>query len=65
LVFSKKLNNALKGQQFANIPNIQCNVTLLKGTPEKDFKGCFWQWDPRLKKYTASQGQNFQDDSSR
>jgi hypothetical protein len=37
-----KLKNALKGQTFADIPDIQRNVTtLLRGIPENDFQDCF------------------------
>jgi transposase len=33
-----KLKNALKGQRFSDIPDIQCNVTtLLRDIPENDF----------------------------
>jgi hypothetical protein len=33
-----ELKNGRKGQIFANIPDIQCNVTLLRGIPENDFQ---------------------------
>jgi hypothetical protein len=34
-----ELKNALKGQSFADIPDIQSNVTtLLRGIPENDFQ---------------------------
>jgi histone-lysine N-methyltransferase SETMAR len=36
-----KLKNALKGQRFADIPDIQCNMTLLRGILENDFQDCF------------------------
>jgi hypothetical protein len=32
------LRNALNGQRFVHIPDIQHNVTLLEGIPENDFK---------------------------
>jgi histone-lysine N-methyltransferase SETMAR len=36
-----KLKNALKGQRFVDIPDIQRNVeTLLRGIPENDFQDC-------------------------
>jgi transposase len=41
--FFPKLKNALKGQIFADIPDIQRNVTLLRGIPENDFRDCFRQ----------------------
>jgi hypothetical protein len=40
--FFPKLQNVLKGQRFADIPNIQCNVMLLQSILEKDFQDCFW-----------------------
>jgi transposase len=44
-----KLKNALKGQRFSDIPDIQRNVTtLLRGIPENDFQDCFQQWHHRL-----------------
>jgi hypothetical protein len=43
--------NAMKGQRFADIPEIESNVTmLLPGIPENDFRDCFWQWHHRLTK---------------
>jgi hypothetical protein len=46
-----KLKNALKGQRFADIPDIQHNMTtLLRGIPENDFQNCFRQWHHRLTK---------------
>jgi hypothetical protein len=33
-----KLQNGLKGQWFADIPNIQCIVMLLQSIEEKDFQ---------------------------
>jgi histone-lysine N-methyltransferase SETMAR len=39
-----KLKNVLKEQRFADIPDIQCNVTLLRDIPENDFQDCFQQW---------------------
>ena len=44
-----KLNNALKGQRFADLSDIQRNVkTLLRGIPGNDFQYCFQQWHHRL-----------------
>jgi len=61
-----KLKNALKGQIFADLSDIQRNVkTLLLGIPENDFQDCFWQWHHRLTKCIASQGEYFEGDSSR
>jgi hypothetical protein len=37
-----KLENALKGQRFADRSDIQHDVkTLLRGIPENDFQDCF------------------------
>jgi hypothetical protein len=63
--FFPKLKIALKEQIFANIPNIQRNVTLLRGIQENDFPDCFRQWHHRLTKCIASQGEHFEGDSSR
>jgi len=39
-----ELKNALKGQRFADLSDIQRNMkTLLRGIPEKDFQDCFQQ----------------------
>jgi hypothetical protein len=50
-----KLENALKGERFADIPDIQRTViTLLRGIPENDFQDCFRQGQHRLTKCIAS-----------
>jgi histone-lysine N-methyltransferase SETMAR len=59
-----KLKNAMKGQRIADIPNIQCNVTLLRGILENDFQDCFWQWHHHLMKGIALLGEYFKGDSS-
>jgi hypothetical protein len=61
---TKQKKNALNGQRFAVIPDIQHNVMILQGIPEKDFQDRFWQWHRRLSKCTASQGEYFKGDSS-
>jgi hypothetical protein len=43
-----KLKNALTGQRFADIPDIQCNMILLWGIPENDFQDCLQQWHRHL-----------------
>jgi hypothetical protein len=43
LALSKIKKNTLKGQRFADIPGIQCNVTLLRGISENNFQDHFWQ----------------------
>jgi histone-lysine N-methyltransferase SETMAR len=50
-----KLNNDLKAQRFADIPDIQQNVTLLRSIPENDFQDCFRQLHHHLTKCMASQ----------
>jgi hypothetical protein len=61
-----KLKNALERQGFADIPDIQRNTkTLLRGIPANDSQGCFRQWHHRLMKCIVSQGEYFEDDSSR
>jgi len=60
-----KLKNTLKGQRFAHLSDIQCNVkTLLQGVLENDFQDCFWQWHHCLTKCIASQGEYFKGNSS-
>ena len=45
LALSKIKKNALKGQRFADLSDIQRNVkTLLRGIPGNDFQDCFRQW---------------------
>jgi hypothetical protein len=60
----QKLKNVLKGQRFADIPDVPRNVTLLQGIPENVFQGCFLQWHHHLTKCIASQGEYFEGDSS-
>ena len=61
-----KLKNALQGQRFADLYDIQRNVkTLLRGVPENDFQDCFQQWHHHLMKCIASQGEYFEGESSR
>jgi hypothetical protein len=43
-LFFLKLKIDLKGQKFANIPDIQQNVMSLRGISENDFQDCFSQW---------------------
>jgi hypothetical protein len=49
-----KLKNALKGQRFADGPDIQRNVTkLLRCIPVNEFQDCFRQWHHHLTKHIA------------
>jgi len=60
-----KLKNALKVQRFADLSDIRRNMkTLLRGILENDFLDCFWQWYHCLTKCIASQGENFEGNSS-
>jgi hypothetical protein len=39
------MKNALKGQRFADLRDIQRNMTtLLRDTPENDFEDCMLEW---------------------
>jgi transposase len=60
-----KLKNALKGQRFADIPDIQYNVTLFQGVLENNFQDCFQQWHRRLTQCITSQGEYFEGDRDR
>jgi hypothetical protein len=64
LALSKIKKKAPRGQRFAAIPDIQRNLTLLRGILGNDFQNCFRQQHDRLMKCTASQGQYFEGDSS-
>jgi histone-lysine N-methyltransferase SETMAR len=59
-----KLKNALKRQGFADIPDIQSNLMLLRSIPENDFQDSFRLWHHRLTKCIASQGEYFEGDRS-
>jgi hypothetical protein len=56
-----KTKKDLKEQRFADIPDIQRNVTLLRGISENNFKDCFGQWNHRF----TLQGEYSEGDSSR
>jgi hypothetical protein len=60
-----KIKYGLKKQIFADIPDIQRNVMLLRGILQNDFQGCFRQWHHRLSKCRGSQGKYLAGDSSR
>jgi hypothetical protein len=62
----KKLRNALKGQGFADTPDIQRNVTtLLRGIQENAFQACSRQWHHRLMKCIASEVEHLEGHCSR
>jgi hypothetical protein len=56
LLFQKLKKKCPKGTRFADIPDIQHNVTLVRGILQSDFQDCFQQWHHCLTKYIASQG---------
>jgi hypothetical protein len=60
-----KLKNALKGQRFAGIPDIQHNIMLLRDILENDFQDCYWKWQHCLTKHIVSQAEYFEGDCSR
>lgn len=60
-----KLKNALKGQRFDDISDIQRAVTkVLHSIPENEFQECFRQWRSRLEKCVTSQGGYFESGDS-
>jgi hypothetical protein len=62
----QNLKNALKGQRFAELSDIQNNVKRLQqGMSENDFQDYFRQWHHPLTKCIASLGEYFEGDSSR
>jgi hypothetical protein len=51
---------------FADIPDIQCNVTRYYEVFRKnEFQDCLRQWHRRLTKCIATRGEYFEGDSSR
>jgi hypothetical protein len=60
-----KIKNALKGQRFGDVSDIQRNMkTLLRGITENDFNDCSRQWHHCLMKCIASQRAYFEGNSS-
>jgi hypothetical protein len=57
--FIPKLKNVLKEQGFLDIPDIECNVTILGGILKNDFQDYCRQWHRRLTKHIASSGEYF------
>jgi hypothetical protein len=63
LALSKIKKNALKGLIFADI--LDNVTTLLRDILYNDFQDCLRQWQYRLTKCTASQGEYSEGDNSR
>jgi transposase len=60
-----KINYALKGRRFQDTEDIHKNVTkVLKIIPQQEFQKYFQQWQHRLAKFIAAQGEYFGSDSS-
>jgi hypothetical protein len=59
-----RIKNFLKGQRFADIPDIQRNAMLLQGIPENDFQDYFQYWHQCVVNCIASQGEYFKGNSS-
>jgi hypothetical protein len=54
----------MKGQRFADIPDIHCNVALLQGIPKDDFQDWFHQWHHCLTKCIELQREYLEGNSS-
>lgn len=58
-----KLKSYLKGHHFGTIENIKENVTAqLKDIPVSAFQHCYEEWENRMKRCVASQGNYFEGD---
>jgi hypothetical protein len=58
-----KLKSHLKGHHFGTVDVIQKAVTdQLKAIPLNDFQHCYEQWEQRLRRCVASQGNYFEGD---
>jgi transposase len=59
-----KLKNVLKGRHFGTLENIQKSVTdMLKTIPVEDFQRCYQQWEQRLHRCVAVQGNYSEGDN--
>ena len=60
---SSSQNSHLKGRHFGTVDNIQKVVTdHLRALLHKDFQHCYWEWEQRLQRCVASQGNYFEGD---
>lgn len=58
------LKNVLKGRHFGTLENIQKSVTdMLKTISVEDFQRCYQQWEQRLHRCVAAQGNYFEGDN--
>ena len=56
-----RLKKCLKGRHFGTLQNIQTTVTdLLKSIPASEFQHCYEEWEKRLRRCVASQGNYFE-----
>src|SRR6201996_7731776 len=59
-----KLKNVLKGRHFGTVENIQKNVTdMLKAIPVEAFQRCYQDWETRLRRCVAAEGNYFEGDN--
>src|SRR6187551_2322297 len=59
-----KLKHVLKGRHFGTLENIQKTVTdQLKAIPIEDFQRCYQEWERRLRRCIAAQGNYFEGDN--
>jgi len=59
-----KLKFHLKDRHFGTVDNIQKVVTdQLRALPHEDFQHCYRQWEQRLRRCVASQGNYFEGDN--
>lgn len=60
-----KLKHVLKGRHFGTLENIQKTVTeQLKAIPVEDFQRCYQEWEQRLRRCIAAQGNYFEGDNT-
>jgi len=58
-----KLKFHLKGRHFGKVENIEKAVTdQLKEIPVSDYQRCYEEWEQRLRRCVASQGNYFEGD---
>jgi len=64
LVLFPKLKFHLKGRHFEPVENIEKAVTdQLKAIPVCDYQRCYEEWEQRLRRCVASQGNYFEGDN--
>jgi transposase len=55
-----KLKFHLKGKHFETVDSIVTDQ--LRALPLEDFQHCYWEWEQRLRRCVASQGNYFEGD---